>query len=228
VPLDQRWTAEQQRAWLLASQTVLGGRGTPRALRALLAALLANLTAVAPGSAGYPALVEGFRTRTWLELEQADTAPAPLWSPDVVARLRLGSYASVGQARLVSVSDPAHDVFATTANSFRVYLPSSWVRTAEDERAVRRLLAAESPATSRYELILVEPRLRVATQSTVGLDTVVGTLPRARLACPHGNAPPSRPPRHRLGLDMVLVSAQPHRPMRVGAGTRIGRRTRIR
>jgi phage tail-like protein len=228
VPLDQRWTTEQQRAWLLASKAVLRRRGTPAALRALLAALLANLSGVALGSVGYPALVEGFRTRTWFGLDPADPAPAPLWSPDVVARLRLGSYASVGQARLVSVSDPVHDVFTTTANSFRVYLPSSCVRTAEDERAVRRLLTAESPATCRYELTLVEPRLRVAMQSTVGLDTVVAALPRARLACTHDDAPPSRPPRHRLGLDTVLVPAQPHRPIRVGAGTRVGKRTRIR
>jgi phage tail-like protein len=228
LPLDQRWNSEQQRAWLLASQAVLRRRGTPRALRALLAALVANLTGVSPDPVGYPALVEGFRTRTWFGLDQADAAPAPLWSPDVVARFRLGSYATVGQARLVSISDPVHDVFTTTANSFRVYLPSSWVRNAEDERAVRRLLTAESPATCRYELVLVEPRLRVTKQSTVGLDTVVAALPRARLACTHDDPPPSRPPRHRLGLDTVLMAAQPHRPIQVGAGTRIGRRTRIR
>jgi phage tail-like protein len=229
VPLDQRWTADQQRAWLLASLAVLRRRGTPAAISALLAALLANLSGVPAGAVGFPALVEGFRTRDHRQVGSTDPAPVPLWSPDVVARLRLGAYAKVGQARLVSTGDPAHDLFTTTANSFRVYLPSSWVRTAEDERAVHRLLTAERPATSQYQLSLVEPRLRVATQSTVGLDTVVGAVPQARLACTHDDdTPPSRPPRHRLGWDTVLASAQPHRPVRVGAGTRIGTGTGIR
>ncbi|WP_211769696.1 phage tail protein [Kutzneria sp. CA-103260] len=229
VPLDQRWTADQQRSWLLASLSVLRRRGTPEALRAMLSALMAILTGIDPSAVGLPALVEGFRTRDRLELGQPDNAPAPLWSPDVVARLRLGSYARVGQARLVSTGDPAHDFFTTTADSFRVYLPSSWVRTAEDERAVHRLLTAERPATSQYQLCLVEPRLRVAAQATVGLDTVVGAVPSARLACRHDDTtPPSRPPRHRLGLDTVLASAQPHRPVRVGPGTRIGAGTGIR
>ena len=175
-----------------------------------------------------PAIVEGFRTRDHLQVGSTDPTPVPLWSLDVVARLRLGSYAKVGQARLVSTGDPAHDLFTQTANSFRVYLPSTWVRTAEDERAVHRLLTAERPATSQYQLSLVEPRLRVATQSTVGLDTVVGAVPPARLACTHDDTPPSRPPSHRLGWDTVLTSAQPHRPVRVGAGTRIGTGTGIR
>jgi phage tail-like protein len=228
VPLDQRWTSDQQRGWLLASLSVPRRRGTPVALRTLLSALMANLTGIDLGSVGYPALVEGFRTRHRLELGQPGNAPTPLWSPDVVARLRIGSHTRVGQARLVSTGDPAHDFFTTTTDSFRVYLPSSWVRTAEDERAVHRLLTAERPATTQYQLCLVEPRLRVATQSTVGLDTVVGAVPSARLACRHDDTPPSRPPRHRLGLDTVLASAQPHRPVRVGPATRIGVGTGIR
>jgi phage tail-like protein len=211
IPLDERWDAAAQRRWLRASLAVLRRRGTPAAVRELLAALAANLTGVIPDPGGLPRLVEGFRTRGRQSVGgpqwSAVDSRIPLWSQDVVGRLRTPSYAQVGKAKLVSTSDPAHDVFTSTANSFRVYLPSVWVRTAEDERAVRRLLAAERPATTRYDLCLVEPRLRVATQSTVGLDTVVGALPTARLACPHdGTAPPSRPPRHRLGLDTVLAA----------------------
>ncbi|GAA4547896.1 phage tail protein [Amycolatopsis samaneae] len=211
IPLDERWDVEAQRRWLRASLAVLRRRGTPKAVRELLAALAANLSGVEPRPDGLPRLVEGFRTRNrqsvggprWGEVD----ARAPLWSPDVVGRLRTPSYARVGKAKLVSTSDPSHDVFTSSANSFRVYLPSSWVRTAEDERVVRRLLAAERPATTRYQLCLVEPRLRVATQSTVGLDTVVGGVPVARLACPHEETvPPSRPPRHRLGMDTVLAA----------------------
>src|SRR5262249_24867105 len=150
VPLDQRWTADQQRAWLLASLAVLRRRGTPAAITALLAALLANLSGVPARLVGLPAMVEGFRTRDHLQVGATDPTPVRLWSLDAVARMRLGSYAKVGQARLVSTGDPAHDLFTQTANSFRVYLPSTWVRTSEHERAVHRLLTAERPATSQY------------------------------------------------------------------------------
>lgn len=233
IQLDDRWSAEQQRRWLLAGLEVLRHRGTPAALRTLLANLVANATGASPGPDGYPVLLEGFRARARLSLGQpvwsTVDAPAPLWSPEVVGRLRAGSYAKVGKARLVSTGDPAHDPFTVTANSFRVYLPASWVRTADDERVVRRLLTGERPATTRYDLCLVEPRLRVATQATVGVDTIVGAVPRARLACRHDtDTPPSRPPRHRLGLDSVLAQAEPHRPLRVGTGTRIGTGTGIR
>jgi phage tail-like protein len=206
IPLDARWDEAGKRRWLRASLAVLRRRGTPGAVRDLLAALAATLTGVEPGPDGLPRLVEGFRARGRQSVG-AGVGSAPLWSPDVVGRLRTPSYAQVGRAKLVSVSDPAHDPFTSTANSFRVYLPAAWVRTAEDERAVRRLLAAERPATARYDLCLVEPRLRVATQATVGLDTVVGAVPVARLACRHAtDGPPSRPPRHRLGLDTVLAA----------------------
>lgn len=233
IQLDLRWSAAQQRRWLLASLEVLRHRGTPGALRTLLAALVANTTGVSPGPDGYPVLLEGFRARARLSLGQpvwsTVDSPVPLWSPEVVGRLRAGSYATVGKAKLVSTGDPAHDPFTVTASSFRVYLPASWVRTADDERVVRRLLSAERPATTRYDLCLVEPRLRVATQATVGLDTIVGAVPSARLACRHDtDTPASRPPRHRLGMDSVLARAEPRRPLRVGAGTRIGSGTGIR
>jgi phage tail-like protein len=233
IQLDLRWSEEEQRRWLLASLDVLRHRGTPAALRTLLAALMANTTGVPPDATGYPVLLEGFRARARFALGQpvwsTVDSPVPLWSPEVVGRLRAGSYATVGRAKLVSTGDPAHDPFTVTANSFRVYLPASWVRTADDERVVRRLLSSERPATTRYDLCLVEPRLRVATQATVGLDTIVGAVPSARLACRHDtDAPPSRPPRHRLGLDSVLARAEPRRPLRVGAGTRIGPGTGIR
>lgn len=225
IPLDASRPPQHQRRWLQTQLAVRRRRGTPAALRALLAAALADRPPTGPGETGYPVLVEGFRTRHHLALGRpaAGTvgAPLPLWSPRVTDRLHLGADAEVGRARLVSTADPGRDVFTTTADTFRVYLPSAWVRTAEDERAVHRLLAAEKPATSRYELCLVEPRLRVATQSTVGVDTVLGQVPTARLACRHtGQAPPpSRPPRHRLGLDSVLAAAAPDRLLRVGAGT---------
>jgi phage tail-like protein len=158
----------------------------------------------------YPRIVEGFRERRFLQVAMENQANlgqgAPLWGPAMVGRLQLDEFAREGEARLVSTGDPERDVFHEYANRFRVFLPAAWVHTAEEERRVRRALDAEKPAHTYYDLCLVEPRFRVGFQSTVGLDTIIGAFPVARLACPHEtDAPPSRPPRHRLGYDTILA-----------------------
>jgi hypothetical protein len=57
----------------------------------------------------------------------------------------------------------------------------------------------------------------------VGTDTVIGAYPQARLACPHDEAmAPSRPPRHRLGYDMVLASRSEASATSIGPTTRVG------
>ena len=136
----------------------------------------------------------------------------PLWGPSVVGRLQLGTYARVGEARLVDTGDPPRDLFQEFAHRFKVYVPAAWVRSAADERMLRRALEAEKPAHTAYELCLVEGRFRIGMQSTIGLDTILGDVPLARLAC--GNSAPaaqgaeepapSRAPRQRLGYDTVL------------------------
>jgi hypothetical protein len=126
--------------------------------------------------------------------------------------------------RLVSTGDPEHDLFHEFAHRFRVFVPSAWVRTGTEEQMVRRAINAEKPAHASFDLCLVEPRFRVGLQSTVGVDTILGGSPAARLACTHeSDAPASRPPHSRLGYDMVLTAPPGDRPaLRVGAGTRVG------
>jgi hypothetical protein len=147
---------------------------------------------------------------------------SPLWSADVVGRLQLDTHAQEGLARLVSTGDPERDLFHEYAHRFRVFVPAAWVRTADDERMLRRAIDAAKPAHTQYDLYLVEPRFRVGVQSTVGIDTLVGGHPPARLACSR-EGPPSRPPRQRLGYDTVLARRPdddaPVVPTRVGIDT---------
>jgi hypothetical protein len=128
----------------------------------------------------------------------------PLWSPAVERRLQIGVYDREGEVELVSVGDPALDVFRHSAHRFRVYVPSAWVRTAAQEALLRRAIVAQTPAHTSYELVLVAPRFRVGVQSTVALDTVVGAPATPGLACPTDDEPASRPPHERLGFDLVL------------------------
>jgi phage tail-like protein len=227
LPLEGSWSWEQKRRLLEAAPAIYPRRGTVDGLLAYLRPYLANLAG--PGQAdrvAYPQILEAFRTRAHLQLALeglADLGRAgPLWSHSVVGRLQLGVYARAGEARLVSTGDPQRELFQETAHRFAVFVPSAWVRTADHEQLVRRAIDAEKPAHTSYELCLVEPRLRVGVQSTVGLDTVVGAYPRARLACRHDQTvPPSRAPRHRLGYDTVLGCTGPGRGARLGAAPRL-------
>jgi phage tail-like protein len=176
----------------------------------------------------YPQIIEGFRERQRLMLSIDNLGDlgqgAPLWGPSQVGRLQLDVFAREGEVRLVSTGDPERDLLHEYAHRFRVFVPAAWVRTAEHERMVRRALDAEKPAHTCYDLCLVEPRFRVGLQSTVGLDTIIGAYPAARLACPHEmDAPPSRPPRHRLGYDTILAGeSAADAGMRLTPSTRVG------
>lgn len=210
LPLEGAWSDSQKRRLLEAVPAIGPRRGTPEGVRAYLRVYLENVAGESIAEDGYPQLVEGFRERSHLLLSAEPLADfnvgAPLWSQSVVGRLRTGVFAREGEVRLVSTGDPEHDLFDEYAHRFRVFVPAAWVRTAEDERMLRRALDSEKPAHSAYDLCLVEPRVRVGAQSTVGLDTIVAGYPRAHLACPHEtDLPASLQPRNRLGYDTLLA-----------------------
>jgi phage tail-like protein len=212
LPLEASWEADQQRPLLMAAPKLLGRRGTPAAVREHLRAYLESMTRTRlPDGDGFPQIRERYAERDLSVLgpEHGSTYTTlghgpRMWSPGVVGRLRLGVYAREGEARLVSTGEPERDAFAEHAHRFRVYIPATWVRTAEDELMVRRAVDAEKPAHTAYDLCLVEPRFRVGVQSTVGLDTIIAAMPRARLRRRGGEAAPSLPPSGRLGFDTVL------------------------
>jgi phage tail-like protein len=251
LPLEGGWSVEKKRRLLSAIAKIYFGswkvtseetvclvetdagnaarRGTREGLRRYLQVYLENITGIEAGDqGGFPQIDEGFRERQRLMLALGDTSSlshsAPLWSPSAVGRLHLGSYSRTGEARLVSTGDPEHEIFQEFAHRFRVFVPSSWIKTAKDEEMVHRALREEKPAHTSYDLCLVESRFRVGLQSTVGVDTILGAWPKARLACTHDtNIPPSRLPRHCLGLDTVLAAPPGDiATMQVGPGTRAG------
>jgi phage tail-like protein len=232
LPLEETWDWEQKRHLLTAAPRLIPRRGTIDGLRQYVRIYLQYLTGLTPKEQGdYPQVVEGFRERAHAMLAIPDLANlgygAPLWSQSMVSRLQLGVFAREGEIQLVSTGDPERDVFHEYAHRFRVFIPSVWVRTANDELMVRRALHAGKPAHTHYDLCLVEPRFRVGLQSTVGLDTLIGPYPMARLACPHEiDTPPSQMPRYRLGYDTVLGGEPANGPrLRLLPGTRVGRET---
>ncbi|HXS00962.1 MAG TPA: hypothetical protein VN724_10335 [Pyrinomonadaceae bacterium] len=250
LPLEGEWDDEQKRTLLAAVSRIYFGRwkatgdenrclteidpanatrrGTREGLRHYLQIYLENITRWTPEEqGGFPVIDEGFRERQRLMLTLSDTARlshgAPLWSPSATGRMQFGSFAREGEARLISTGDPQHEIFQEFAHRFRVFVPSSWITTTKDEEMLHRALSEEKPAHTSYDLCLVEPRFRVGLQSTVGIDTIVGAWPRARLACTHDpDVPPSRPPRYRLGFDTVLAPRPGAQPTLQIARTRAG------
>ena len=251
LPLEGTWNGAQKRRLLEAASAIYFGRwkvtggndeclteiepetatrrGTREGVRRFLQIYLENMTGLSVDAQGsYPQIVEGFRERQRLLLGLEDVAAlgggTALWGASAVGRLRLDEFAREGEVRLVSTGDPERDLFHEFAHRFRVFVPSAWVRTKSDEEMLRRALNAEKPAHTSFDLCLVEPRFRVGLQSTIGVDTVIGAHPLAQLACHHDlDAPPSRPPRNRLGYDLVLGAPAGDLPtFRVGRETRAG------
>lgn len=239
---EPAWSDDRIRAWLRANVGLLQRRGTPGAVRALVAAYLGSGSTAERGTgdpdepSAYPQLVESFRERNRVLLDPTlGTTSSPLWGPGAVRRLQIGVYSTVGQARLVSTGSPRTDYFAAAAHRFRVYVPESGVPTADDDSDVRRVIATEAPAGTHADVYIVRPRLRVDGQSSVGLDTIIGDTPHGRLACagPSTGGQPPLPPAARLGYDLVLGGDAPP-PVQVAgappteAGVRIGAGTVIR
>jgi phage tail-like protein len=222
LPLEGDWDPEQRRNLLLSVREVYPHRGTAAGLRGYLQAYLQNMTGLRPDDQGeFPLLIEGFRMRQYLLLRHPEQAAKGqmrrLWSPQVTGRLQVGVTSRLGQARVVSTGDPSLDVFDEYAHRFSIYMPATWLRTADDEQRLRRAIEREKPAHTIYDLHLVEARFRIGVQATVGLDTVLGCYPTVHLTCPTRECqlPPSRRRGPSLGYNTVLSRspAQPRDPV---------------
>jgi phage tail-like protein len=221
LPLEGSWTAEQKRTLLQAIVGLSAQRGRLDGVRAYIQAHLYNLTGLPPAlQSAFPVIVEGFRERRHVLLtnEQPTSLPTtvPLWSQARTARLQLDQFAQVGMARLVSRGDPDTDLFRAYAHRFRIVVPAAWVRTPAAEEQLHRAIAAAKPAHTSYDLHLVAARMRIGVQATLGVDTIIGAPPQARLARNTDNGA-------WLGHDSVLANDQTQLGvLRLTPGRRVG------
>lgn len=229
LPLEGSWNGSQKRRLLEATPEIYPRRGTLVGLRQYLRVYLQNMIGLGfeTVSEFYPQIIEGYRLRQYLMLNKDRLATlghnAPLWSLHIVGRLQLGVFATEGKVRLVSTGEPERNLFHEFSHRFQVFVPSSWIKTADDEAMLRRAIDSEKPAHTDYQLCLVEPRLQIGYQSTVGVDTIIAPYPSARLTCEYDEtAPPSRPLHNRLGYDTVLSGYPESTSFKLGPGTRAG------
>jgi phage tail-like protein len=203
-PLDPAWGTGARRAAVRSCARNLFRRGTPGAVRAALRLHLANRLGVDEATLDpAPFVWEHFRSRLPARADTPGSAPGALFGAEILRRLRLGASA-LGEGTLRDLGAPETDAVTLHAHRFSVVLPRALVPTAADEQALRAVLRREQPAGTEGDLVLVEPRMRVGAQATLGVDTVLGVYPRARLAVDGGDGAAAR-----LDYDCLLADAEP-------------------
>lgn len=200
------WSTETRRRLLLHAPRLYKMRGTPGGLKEMIRLALGIDVRI----------VESFRLRRWLFAGEPGTLgrESQLWGSAIVPRLQLDAFSSIGDFSLIGTGDPLRDPFHLYAHSFKLYVDASRCRSENHERMLRYLVEREKPAHTSYELVKVEPRFRVGVQSTVGLDSAIGSYPKVVL----NNC-------STLGYDTLLGSAPEDKgspAIQVGTHARVG------
>jgi phage tail-like protein len=184
---------EQSRERLQRALDLYRKRGTPSGVR----------EQVELSSGVRPILVESFRGRRIWQLGESsrlgcDTALAPLAPHGMVLpdptllgnpkcdpsqpsacstdRMVVGSTV-VGASGPLAATDLGEPLFSETAHHFSAFVFLGRVQKPARREALRRALENERPAHTNYDLCIVEPRMRVGLQSSIGLDSYVAGPP---------------------------------------------------
>ncbi len=200
---EPSWSQSTRRSLLRHAPELYRQRGTPAGLKALIRLALGIEIEI----------LEHFQLRQWLFLASQSNlgSDSQLWGNSIVSRLQLEENSRIGDFALVSTGDPLRDPFHVYAYQFSVFVPAARCRSDLIERQIRSLIDLEKPAYTSYRLCKVEARFRVGVQSTVGLDTLVGTYPRMVLNyC------------STLGYDSVLGGVTETESLKVGVRSRVG------
>jgi hypothetical protein len=117
--------------------------------------------------------------------------------------------AVVGESGPLRVQDLGEPLFTDAAHRFVVFLPSYRAEDPNLVAEVRRVIEAEKPAHTGYDLCLVRPDMRVGFQATVGVDTIVGGPPEP------------------MRLGEALLGSRATLPPPLGGAVRVGQDARV-
>lgn len=162
-------------------------------------------------------VMEHYRLRRWAVANAARLGDdSVLFGPEIVRRLRLDEYATIGEFALVSTPSPRLDPFAVFAHAFTVYVHAA---PGDDEaalaRAASRVVRVVSPAHTTALVAVVGPSARVSVQARLGMDALVaGPPPAGRVGQVIGGALAADP--RAGGLSSIGIDA------RVGTRAAIG------
>ncbi len=198
------WSVTQRRALLREAPALFELRGTPEGLRRHVR-LYTGLE---------PKIVEHFRLRRWSFVGHTRLGDSSeLWSDSISGRLQLDAYADIGGFELLDAGDPRLDPLRHHAHRFTIYVPVRRPLSEAQHGTLKRIVELAKPAHTTGEVLVVGPRMRIGSQSRVGVDTVVAEWPEGVTTG-----------ENRLGTGSILG---PSRDERSSPTLRIGRRARI-
>ncbi len=199
--LEETLGERERRALIGRAFDLQGRRGTAGSLRELVRIVLGADAAVSEPAASL---------RVWqLGEETAQLGRGTMLFAAEPDGAVVGTTAELDRSHLLPAEDYGAPVFASTASRFcvRVYAADLAAPGARD--MLERLVERERPAGTEAHVCIVEPRLRVGFQASVGVDAIVGCEPE----------PLRLGDRGLLGAGAVLAAAGPPRTVgRVRAG----------
>lgn len=188
LDLDDRWDEQKQRQLIATAFERYGRRGTVAGLRESLQ-LFAGVTGIIQEPilhAAWWSLPAGAtscgcgcnRNRSQLP-EWQNTENSVLGATTMLAASQpqgavLGSTATLDYSTLITNEEFGSPLFEDVAHQFTVQVYQSALTCPETISQVRQVLDREKPAHTDYHLCVIEPRMRVGFQASVGIDTVIG------------------------------------------------------
>jgi phage tail-like protein len=165
ISLDREWSVARRRRLVAAAPQLFKIRGTVAGLKRHIAVY----TGIEPR------VVEHFRLRRWLSLDEArlgdDTA---LWGPEIIKRLQLDAYSEIGRFALVDGGDPLTDPFDAFAHRATLYVPAGDGFTDADRAALEDVVEAAKPAHVDVDIRLMRPRFVIGCELVLGVNSVLG------------------------------------------------------
>ncbi|HEX8224029.1 MAG TPA: phage tail protein [Allosphingosinicella sp.] len=164
IALDRGWSVERRRRLVAEAPKLFRIRGTVAGLKRHIAVY----TGIEPK------LIEHFRLRRWLTLDETRLDEEKLWGPEIVRRLQLDSYSEIGRFALVDGGDPLTDPVAAFAHRATVYVPVGESFGDVDRAAIEDVVEAAKPAHVTVDIRLMRPRFVIGCDLLLGVNTILG------------------------------------------------------
>jgi phage tail-like protein len=165
IALDRNWSVARRRRLVEQAPSLFRIRGTVAGLKRHIAVY----TGVAPQ------VVEHFRLRRWLSLDEGRLgADSALWGPEIVRRLQLDRYSEIGRFALVDGGDPLTDPIDAYAHRATLYVPVDGGFDDADLASLEEVAEQAKPAHVELDIRLMRPRFVIGCDLVLGVNTVLG------------------------------------------------------
>jgi phage tail-like protein len=166
--LDEDWSDGQTRQYLAQAFDLYGWRGTASGLRRYL-----KLYAGVEARIVEPAL----ETSLWCLGETSTLGFTTMLAPSELQGAVLGTSATLDQSYLMRSDDRGVALFQDIAHRFCVQIYCAELSRPGALDDARAVIEREKPAHTAYHLCVIEPRMRVGFQASIGIDAIVGKGP---------------------------------------------------